>query len=128
MARVRQARRCGAHTTAGHECKNYAMMGGRVCRSHGGAAPRAREAARLRQLQRNFEKGFQRDWAGHEERLREWNIRRCTIAAERLGIDLEELTPALLGFAAATYADVDGIDDAPAFRADRRRGPGWARR
>lgn len=127
MARVRPARRCCARTTAGAPCKCYAMQGGRVCRVHGGAAPQVREAAKRRLLQRRLEEGFQRDWEAYQERYREWHIRRCTIAAEHLGIAPEQLTPALLGWASAMYPDVDRLDDAPQLRMDRRRGPRWAK-
>ncbi len=45
MARVRQARKCHAHRKDGQPCRNYAIVGGRVCRSHGGAAPQVRRKA-----------------------------------------------------------------------------------
>lgn len=45
------ARRCRAHNRAGEQCGNPAMLGSTVCRMHGGAAPAARQAARLRLLE-----------------------------------------------------------------------------
>lgn len=48
MARVRPAVRCSARRSNGDPCKNYAMLGGRVCHAHGGRAPQTRKAAQLR--------------------------------------------------------------------------------
>jgi hypothetical protein len=39
---------CGAKTRAGHPCLNAPLTGGTRCRMHGGATPRARDAARRR--------------------------------------------------------------------------------
>lgn len=41
-------RRCKATTRSGNRCGNYAIVGGTVCRMHGGAAPQVRMAARAR--------------------------------------------------------------------------------
>lgn len=44
-----QDRRCTARsTTTGERCRKWAMKGQRVCRNHGGAAPRSRAAAERR--------------------------------------------------------------------------------
>lgn len=41
--------RCSARSSrTGNPCKNYAIVGGKVCNYHGGAAPQVREAARKR--------------------------------------------------------------------------------
>jgi hypothetical protein len=48
MARVRPAVPCSARRSNGDPCKNYAMLGGRVCHAHGGRAPQTRKAARRR--------------------------------------------------------------------------------
>ena len=40
--------RCRAHNRRGEQCGNQAILGGTVCRMHGGAAPRAEKNARLR--------------------------------------------------------------------------------
>lgn len=57
MARVRPAVRCSAHRSNGQPCRAYAIIGGRVCRAHGGAAPQVRAAAERRILQSRL-------WAG----------------------------------------------------------------
>jgi hypothetical protein len=46
----RQARRCSAHRTNGEPCSGWAIKGGSVCRTHGGAAPQTLQAARMRLL------------------------------------------------------------------------------
>ena len=48
MARVRQARRCHARRRNGLPCKAWAILGGYVCRTHGGAAPQVRAKAQER--------------------------------------------------------------------------------
>jgi hypothetical protein len=49
MARVhRPAVPCSARRSTGDPCKNYAMLGGRVCHAHGGRAPQTRNAAQRR--------------------------------------------------------------------------------
>jgi hypothetical protein len=42
------SRRCSATNAAGVRCAKAAMLGGTVCRSHGGAAPQVRAAAERR--------------------------------------------------------------------------------
>lgn len=44
---MNDARRCKAHTKRG-PCKRAAILGGRVCRTHGGAAPQVKAAAKER--------------------------------------------------------------------------------
>jgi len=41
---------CKAHTRSGSPCKNAPILGGEVCRMHGGAAPQVRAAAQRRLL------------------------------------------------------------------------------
>jgi hypothetical protein len=41
---------CTAKRSNGQPCKAQAIKGGKVCRSHGGAAPQVRDAARQRIL------------------------------------------------------------------------------
>lgn len=41
-------RRCTAHRKNGQQCRKWAILGGTVCATHGGAAPAVRRAAALR--------------------------------------------------------------------------------
>jgi len=50
VSRVRQARKCRARRTDGQPCGNYAIIGGTVCRVHGGAAIQVRRKADERVL------------------------------------------------------------------------------
>ena len=45
MARSRPAVRCRARRSDGNPCAGYAIVGGTVCRAHGGGAPQVRAAA-----------------------------------------------------------------------------------
>ena len=47
---VVERRRCTAHTRDGTPCKNAPILGGTVCRMHGGAAPAVRAKATQRLL------------------------------------------------------------------------------
>lgn len=40
--------RCRAHRRDGQACRRWAILGGRVCPSHGGSAPQVKAAATLR--------------------------------------------------------------------------------
>lgn len=51
VAKIRQARKCRAHRKDGQPCRNYAIIGGAVCRPHGGAAGQVKRKARERQVE-----------------------------------------------------------------------------
>ncbi|MBG6238209.1 hypothetical protein IWX78_001164 [Mycetocola sp. CAN_C7] len=51
LSRVEPFNRCTAHKKNGDQCKKSAIRGGRVCRSHGGAAPQVRARAERRILE-----------------------------------------------------------------------------
>lgn len=72
MARVRQARPCTARSSrTGRPCRCYAMIGQRVCSTHGGRAPQAREAARRRIAYARAEVTVARAiaWTAHQRAL-----------------------------------------------------------
>jgi len=48
MPRQRWAVRCTAHRSNGRPCRAWSITGGYVCRTHGGAIRRVREAAQRR--------------------------------------------------------------------------------
>src|SRR3712207_320594 len=60
MARVRPARPCSAHRKNGEPCRNFAIVGGRVCPAHGGRAPQVRAAAAERELDRRVRRELAR--------------------------------------------------------------------
>lgn len=62
MARVRPARRCSARRTNGEPCRCCAIVGGTVCRVHGGAATQVRRAAVRRVILDQINRGLV---AGH---------------------------------------------------------------
>lgn len=47
-ANMPESRRCRGHKKTGARCQRPAMLGGTVCRHHGGAAPHVKRAARAR--------------------------------------------------------------------------------
>lgn len=49
-ATVQEPIRCQAHTSSGKPCRAWAIVGGFVCRTHGGSAPQVRAAANRRLL------------------------------------------------------------------------------
>jgi hypothetical protein len=51
VSRTRQARKCRARRKDGQPCHCYAIVGGYVCRMHGGAAPQVRQKARERVIE-----------------------------------------------------------------------------
>lgn len=46
--KIPEERRCRGHKKTGERCQRPAMLGGTVCRHHGGAAPHVKRAAQAR--------------------------------------------------------------------------------
>jgi len=128
MARVRQARRCHAHRSDGQPCRAWAIVGGFVCRAHGGAAPHVRREARVRALEASIRRGFDPAYARWLRELAEWQARRIMITAELLGIPPREVQPMDIGFCREWYGRPDGPETEPKLRMDRRYGPRAMRR
>jgi hypothetical protein len=120
MARVRQARRCRARRKNGEPCKAYAMAGGYVCRMHGGASPRARQAAYVRRLEAGLHRRFAREYARWQREWSEWQARRILITAELLGIEPGDVQPTDIGCCRAFDGRPDGPETEPKMRPDRR--------
>ena len=52
MAEKTITRQCTARSSrTGEQCRNSAILGGTVCRTHGGSAPQVQRAAKLRLLE-----------------------------------------------------------------------------
>src|SRR3954447_5674751 len=92
MARVRQARRCTARRTNGMPCRCYAIVGGRTCRVHGGAAGQVRAAAHRRVLEARTTVICAREAARHELDLILWQHARREVAAQLLGLPADQPT------------------------------------
>ena len=52
---ARPARPCSARRSNGMPCRNYAIIGGTVCSTHGGRAPQVRRAAERRWIEAQIE-------------------------------------------------------------------------
>jgi hypothetical protein len=123
VARVRQARRCRARRKNGEPCEAYAITGGYVCRMHGGASPRARRAAYVRQTEADILRQFDREFARWLRERAEWQARRVAITAELLDIPPAEVTPVAIGICTGFYGVPEGLETEPKMRTDRRFGP-----
>ncbi|MCM3886650.1 hypothetical protein [Frankia sp. R82] len=91
MPRTRWAVHCRARRSDGRPCGAWAIRGGRVCRTHGGASPNARATARERLLVDDLHRAYEGERAAHEQRLRQWWIGRILAAADLLDVDPAEL-------------------------------------
>lgn len=99
------------------------MLGGDVCRMHGGASPQARHAAYVRQTEADILRWFNREYERWQKELREWQAKRILVAAELLGISPAEVQPVDIGFCQGWYGKPESLDEAPKMRRDRRFGP-----
>jgi hypothetical protein len=77
----------------GSQCRCYAIVGGDVCRVHGGAAPQVRVAAERRILQARTNVICAREIARHQLDLILWQQARREVAAQLLGMPMDEVTP-----------------------------------
>lgn len=124
MARVRQARRCHARRSDGQSCRAWAIVGGFVCRVHGGSAPQVRREARIRALEASILPGFEVDYARWQRERAEWWARRIAVTAELLGMPPGKVQSADIASCRAWYGRPEGLDAEPKMRRDRRYGPG----
>src|SRR5579875_402932 len=91
MARVRQARRCRAHRTEGAPCRGWAMVGGFVCRAHGGTAPQVRYAAYVRATEAAIIREFEAAKARWKRDRIAWMSRRLLTVSRFMGIPVDEV-------------------------------------
>lgn len=120
MARVRQARRCSARRTNGEPCRAFAIVGGTVCRAHGGTAPQVSHAAHLAEIMRRERRHFDVIYERWRQEYAEWQAGRILVVAELTGIPPERVTPFDIGWCRALYGAPVGEDAAPTMRRDRR--------
>lgn len=118
MAKQRQARRCRARRTDGEPCGAWAMLAQDVCASHGGKAPRAKQAAYRRHLEARLRAQFEHEWARLGRETREWQIRRVVFAAVTLDIPVEQVDDAAVWWAYSSAGRTS--EPRPVMRRDRR--------
>jgi hypothetical protein len=123
VARMRQARRCRAHRGDGQPCRAWAMMGGFVCRAHGGSASRVRYAAHCRLTEANCLREFEVTYARLLRELAAWHWERVTVTAQLLGIRPADVRPSDIGVCRGWFGVPAGPETAPRIRHDRRFGP-----
>lgn len=122
MARRRQARRCRARRTNGEPCKAWAIVGGSVCRAHGGSAPQVRRRAAVRQFEASAYTAFEVAYARWQREVQEWHVGRVMAAADHFGIAPETVTQGDL-LAGYMLGVVPSETTKPRIRVDRRYGP-----
>lgn len=120
VARVRQARRCSARRTNGEPCRAYAIVGGTVCRTHGGSAPQVRRAATLAEYERRLRIHFDRSYSRWLAEWKSWQLDRMIVTSQLLDIPLKDVTPFDIGWCHAWYGQPASEDAAPQMRMDRR--------
>jgi hypothetical protein len=128
MARVRQARRCSAHRGDGQPCRAWAIVGGFVCRAHGGSAPQVRLEAQIRALKASILPGFNLAYDRWLRERAEWQAKRVAVTAELLRMAASEVQSFHIGACGAWYGRPEGLDAEPKMRWDRRYGPRAPRR
>lgn len=123
MARIRQARRCRARRTDGQPCGAYAIVGGTVCRAHGGSALQVRHAAALALAEASARRQFAVVLARHRREWIRWQANRIAVTSLLLGIPWQQVTAMDIVFCHVQYGQPALDDTAPKVRRDRRFGP-----
>ena len=120
MARVRQALHCRAHRTNGEPCHGWAIVGGTVCRAHGGAARQVRYAAYVNETERRILREFNLMYERWLRELREWQVQRILTTACLLGMDPLKVTTMDIVLCHVQYGRPPLEDQAPKMGRDRR--------
>jgi len=120
VARVRQARQCSARRTNGEPCRAFAIVGGTVCRTHGGAAPQVRHAAYVAEFERRERRHFDVIYERWRQEYAEWQTGRIFVVAKLTGIPPERVTAFDVGWCRGLYGAPAGEETAPTMRRDRR--------
>jgi hypothetical protein len=121
VARVRQGLKCSASRTDGKPCHAWAIVGGDVCRAHGGSAPHVRDAAQTRVIQRRIERAVDAAWDRYVAEWRAWQADRIIVTAEFFGLTVESVQPAHIGAATVLHNAPELHRPAPTLRIDGRR-------
>lgn len=120
VARVRQARPCGARRTNGEPCKAYAIVGGTVCRAHGGSAPQVRRAAYYSHAEARARRQFAVVYERWQRELREWQIDRLVTTAVLLDMPVQNVTTMDIVLCHIDHGRPPLDDEAPKIRRDQR--------
>jgi hypothetical protein len=118
MARVRPAVRCGAKRTNGQPCRAFAIVGGDVCWSHGGASAAVRLAAYYRYAEQRIRREYEHASARLQRETLAWQVRRVVFAAATLNIPVEQVDPAAILWAYASAGRP--FEPRPEIRRDKR--------
>lgn len=123
MARVRQARKCHARRTDGEPCNAFAIIGGDICRVHGGASPKVKFRALYRAAEAAIWREFEAEHARWQREWSAWHAERVAVTAELLGLPPGDVTPFAIGICRGLYGRPDGPETEPKMRRDHRFRP-----
>jgi hypothetical protein len=134
VARVRQARRCHARRSDGQPCRAWAIVGGTVCRVHGGSTRRARYRAYVNRTEASIYRAFEVDYARWCREWAAWQTRRIAITASCSGYRLPTYSRSTSDAAEASTAGPTARRLSRRYAATGGTGPGcpagtdqWAR-
>jgi hypothetical protein len=120
VARVRQARKCRANRTDGEPCGGWAIVGGFVCRAHGGTAPQVLHAAYVAQVEAALRRQFAAESARWRREWAAWQAHRVVTVQELTGVPWRKVTTMDIVLCHVEHGR-PGLDDtAPKIRRDRR--------
>jgi|SRR5690606_17209475 len=82
---------CSARRTNGQPCRAWAVTGGKVCVTHGGAARQVRFAGKVEFVEQDYRRQFDASVEMWRNRLVKWWARRVVFLAEVTGEDSAKL-------------------------------------
>jgi hypothetical protein len=96
------------------------MLGGTVCRTHGGAAPQVRYAAYVAHFKARVWRRYAAESARWGREWTAWQVERVITTADLLGIPATNVNEALIEWCRLEHGRPDPYDAAPRMRPDRR--------
>lgn len=120
MARVRQARQCGARRTDGEPCGGWAIVGGFVCMAHGGASHAVQIAAYHREFERRARVQFEHEYSRWRRELLDFRVHQIAVTAVVLDMPVEDVTSIDIVLCHVEHGVPPLEDEAPKMRRDRR--------